>query len=70
MSVFLVAALNSLGMGATLVALSVVALDAWSRGGLLGKAYAPVVHAGAALLVSGLLQSACGRPLLILSVCC
>lgn len=52
MSVFLVSALNSLGMGATLVALSVVALDAWSRGGLLGKAHAPLVHAGAALLVS------------------
>jgi hypothetical protein len=51
MSVFLVSALNSLGMGATLVALSVVALDAWSRGGLLGKAYAPLVHAGAALVV-------------------
>jgi hypothetical protein len=52
MSVFLVAALNSLGMGATLIALSVVALDAWGRGGLMGKAYAPVIHAGAALLVS------------------
>jgi hypothetical protein len=52
MSVFLVAALNSIGMGATLIALSVVALDAWSRGGLVGKAYAPLVHAGAALLVS------------------
>lgn len=64
MSVFLVAALNSLGLGATLVALSVVALDAWSRGSsnsssrggggsmmLLAKAYAPLMHAGAALLV-------------------
>lgn len=52
MSIFLVSALNSLGMGATLVALSVIALDAWSRGGVLSKAYAPAVHAGAALLVS------------------
>lgn len=51
MSIFLVAALNSLGVGATLVALSVIALEAWSRGSLLGKAYAPLVHAGAALLV-------------------
>jgi hypothetical protein len=64
MSVFLVAALNSLGMGATLVALSVVALDAWSRGGLLRKAYAPLVHAGAALLVSQL------EPVLVVSACC
>jgi hypothetical protein len=54
MSVFLAAALNSLGMGATLVALSVVALDGWSRGALWGKAYAPAVHAGAALLVSSM----------------
>jgi hypothetical protein len=52
MSVFLVAALNSLGMGATLTSLSVIALDGWARGALWGKAYAPVVHAGAALLVS------------------
>lgn len=52
MSVFLVAALNSLGMGATLIALSVIAIDGWSRGSWPNRAYAPLVHAGAALLVS------------------
>lgn len=52
MSVFLVAALNSLGMGATLIALSVIAIDGWSRGSWTNRAYAPLVHAGAALLVS------------------
>lgn len=51
MSVFLVGALNSLGLGATLVALSVISLDGWSRGSLVGKTYAPVMHAGAALVV-------------------
>lgn len=52
MSVFLTSALHSLGMGATLIALSVVALDAWSRGATWLKAFAPVMHSGAALLVS------------------
>jgi anterior pharynx defective protein 1 len=52
MSIFTVAALNSLGLGASLVALSVVAMEAWGRRSLLGAAYAPLVHAGAALLVS------------------
>eukprot|EP00878_Enallax_costatus_P028539 GHUV01030830.1.p1 GENE.GHUV01030830.1~~GHUV01030830.1.p1 ORF type:complete len:220 (+),score=62.05 GHUV01030830.1:896-1555(+) len=53
MSIFLVGALNSLGLGATLVALSVIALDGWSRGSLVGKSYAPVMHAGAALVTLG-----------------
>lgn len=52
MSIFLVGALNSLGMGATLVSLSVIALDAWSRGSWVGVSYAPLMHAGAALVVS------------------
>lgn len=51
LSIFLVGALNSLGMGATLVALSVVALDGWSRRSWVGISYAPLMHAGAALVV-------------------
>lgn len=52
MSIFLVGALNSLGMGATLVSLSVIALSAWSKGSWLGVSYAPLMHAAAALVVS------------------
>lgn len=58
MSVLLVAALNCLALGATLSALSVIALEAWARQRRMGAAYAPLAHAGAALLV----RSSAGGP--------
>lgn len=55
MSVFLAAALQSLGTSATLLAAAVVGMEGWRRRSALHIAYAPAVHVASALLVGCLL---------------
>ncbi len=58
MSIFLVSALNSLGFGALLTAVMVVALDGWSSGNVVNMAFAPVLHLAASLVV-GVAEGPC-----------
>ena len=53
MNLFLVLALNSLGFGASLAALMVVALEGWAVREWQWVGYAPLMHLAMALVVSG-----------------